>query len=663
MEISEFFASIYYGSLGLTSLLLKPFLVLLLIIVLAFLILLVGKFLKKAFGVVGVYLIIGIFILLSVSSVMALPTNITLSDGFECGAINCNPTNWTTNWTLFSASAEIRTDDTPIGTYHLRVKDTSYAERFFNNSYADNYSWIRFNIRGEDMTIAENVTLYYYNGTAYHLLTRITDLINDTDTYLFQQFNVRSLGVSSNSSLRLVKNTGGKEGYIDNITITNDFCVPLWVANYTLCNLSDSKIKYYYDSNECGKVSGLPIDNGTISSCDYCNSSFVANYTSCNISDSRVKYYYNSASCCALTNLSSDCTPPVDNGTISSCDYCMPVWNCVHYANTCPSMNTFLQCDVVNDTHIPSCCSQTNLTSDCVVNASVFDKPCGNLTRYLNVLTYPYVAVNTTYPMEYITFIDGVRSYIQPMQISIWNGVINETFNMTFDNSSQSYKISFSFTAEGDYPFTIYSTYPYNYNLDGELLVRVPFNITFCAYEIKDQIITGRYENDFAYLIAEFTDEKPYYYPTLEQFITPLGFKMTYKTPVFHTLYRDGCGTFTLYEKNTDYGIRLFDGQATFLTTFSSPNISKTYGANILFGKYTFNGTDSYNVYLSSKDIHQYTWLANWIYIILLILCVVGSVFLFFMFPDKPSISMALGLGFTIMLTIIRVGVYLFKGW
>lgn len=631
------FASIYYGVLGTFSLLLKPFLVLFLIILLAFLILLIGKFLKKAFGMTSIILV-GVFIMiLVIPTINATPINLSVTKDSQVEKYNPN-LNYGMTTTL-----EIRDNVGLSKRLYLFFENTLPL----NSSISSGMLCLYLSTIGS--TNYSNVYYVYNdwkNGSG-------TNFLNETEITWNNQPCGTNFDNSTNCNLTLLAT---------NITASIGFtcfevtsAVNVSVRNHSFVvktNETSSFTNTIFNSKQFGIESQKPY-----LFLNYCNPSWIVNYTLCNTSDSRTKYYYDSNNCGINTSL------PVDNGTILSCDYCLPLWNCIQYDDVCPSISKWLNCLQVNDTKIPSCCSQTNLTSDCYANVSLFDKPCGNLTRYLNVPTYPYVSANTTYPMEYITFVDGVRTYINPMEITIWNGIINETFNMTFDNSSQSYKISFVFTAEGDYPFTIYSTYPYNYNLGGELLVRIPYNITFCAYEIKDQTITGRYENDFAYLIAEFTNEKRYYYPTLEQFITPLGFKTTYQTPVFHTLYRDGCGTFTLYEKPADYGVRLFDGQATFQTTFSPPNISKTYGANIFFGKYTFNQSDSYNVYLSSKDIHQYTWLMNWTYIILLILCVVGSVFLFFMFPDKPAISMALGLGFTSMLTLIRIGIYLFKGW
>jgi hypothetical protein len=238
--------------------------------------------------------------------------------------------------------------------------------------------------------------------------------------------------------------------------------------------------------------------------------------------------------------------------------------------------------------------------------------PHFNITRTLfSVPSYPYVDLNASYPIKYKILINNASTYVGNLHLNISepNGNYSD-FPLTWNSSSQSYEVTLIFTEIGNYPFTISSLNPYINIFTGEFLVRVPFNVTFCGFNQNDNYAS--YVNDYAYLIAEFTSSKKYYNDNLEQFVTPLGFASTFKTPVFHTLYRNGCGTFKLYEANEEYAVRLFDGIATFQTTFSPPNISKTYGTNIYFGKYVFNGSEeSFNVLLTNKDIKPYFWLFN----------------------------------------------------
>jgi len=280
------------------------------------------------------------------------------------------------------------------------------------------------------------------------------------------------------------------------------------------------------------------------------------------------------------------------------------------------------------------------------------------------VSSYPYVDLNESYQIQVHTTLNNIPENIGILKISIndTNGTTN-VYNFNWDNIGHFYSTALIFNEIGDYPFVIYPNNPYINleNIEGTFLVRQPFNVTFCGFNQDDY---SPYENDYAYLIAEPITSKKYYDNNLEQFITPLGFATTYDTPVFHTYYRNGCGTLKLYELNQEYAIRLFDGVATYQTTLSPPNISRTYGTNIFFGRYTLNGTDtSYSILLSDKDIHQYRWLFNWIYIILLGVAFIGSIFLFFVIPQVPSLSLIFGLGFISMLTLIRIVLWIWVGW
>ena len=90
-------------------------------------------------------------------------------------------------------------------------------------------------------------------------------------------------------------------------------CTPIWVAQYGLCQSNDTLLKTYSDSNVCGVTTGLPIDNGTESSCNYCSEDLERDYTGlCQIINGTpgIPFIYedqNYFSCCAITNLPSDC--------------------------------------------------------------------------------------------------------------------------------------------------------------------------------------------------------------------------------------------------------------------------------------------------------------------------------------------------------------------
>jgi hypothetical protein len=461
-------------------------------------------------------------------------------------------------------------------------------------------------------SVTTNGTWKYWNGSTWAISNGNWTQSNNVSDI---NSHINTLGNSGNFTFMAVLHStdGTYTPYLDNIQVLE--CSENWIANYTACGYYngtwDKRIKTYYDANDCGSTINLP----------------------------------------------------ADNGTLEDCDYCTPNWYCNAYDYTCqnPPPSNWLTCVNITDSKSPTCCSLTNLTSDCnITNPDILNQPCGIIRQVLNVPSYPYVDVNTSYPIEYTIYLDNLTFYIGLISINITELDSNiSTFNFTWSNSTNSYHLTLLFTEIGNFPFTIYSQYPYLYNFTGQFIVRQSFNVTFCGFEQKD---LTPYENDFAYLIAEFTSSKNYYDINLEQFITPLGFATTFQTPVFHTLYRDGCGTFKLYEVNEEYAVRLFDGVATFETTFSPPNITKTYGTNIYFGKYTFNGTDSIRVLLSEKDINQYFWLFNWTYIILIGLAFVISIFLFFVIPEKPTLSIIFGVGFISMLTLLRIVLWLYFG-
>ena len=285
---------------------------------------------------------------------------------------------------------------------------------------------------------------------------------------------------------------------------------------------------------------------------------------------------------------------------------------------------------------------------------------CSALKQNLNVPTYPYVEVNTTYPLEYYLQYAGSKFQINSVSIDINEQGNHTIYNIPYNPSTQTYSTSFIFSQAGNYPFVIFNepNLPCIVNVTGTFAVRQPYNITICGFNQKD---SSAYINDFAYLTAEFTSSKKYYDTNLEQFITPLGFATTFKTPVFHTTYRSGCGTLKLYEPNEEYALRLFDGVATFSTTFSPPNITKTYGTNIFLGKYTFAGTDdSMRVLFSDKDIRPYFWLFNIIFVIAIVSSLIISVFLFFIILDKPSLSITFATILIVGLSISRIVIWFY---
>lgn len=103
----------------------------------------------------------------------------------------------------------------------------------------------------------------------------------------------------------------------------NATCTPNWIPTYTNCLITDENIKYYVDANNCNNLSGLPVDNGTATTCDYCTPSFYCSaYHSCtsdSIQTCAVVSDYNN--CYAQTGLPSDAYSGNINDFTQGCTY------------------------------------------------------------------------------------------------------------------------------------------------------------------------------------------------------------------------------------------------------------------------------------------------------------------------------------------------------
>lgn len=296
-----------------------------------------------------------------------------------------------------------------------------------------------------------------------------------------------------------------------------------------------------------------------------------------------------------------------------------------------------------------------------------YDNCNSNLQQQLIVLSYPYVNFNTSYAIKYIAY-NNISSFnigdINMDLIEIEGNISN--FNFIWNSSSNDYDMNLIFTQNGDYPFTIHSSCSYLDNITGIFMVREPFYVTFRFFDDKDSTIfnSNKYINDFAYVTLEYSGTKTLFnnnYDTyLEPFISPIS-DQRFNKPVFHGKYLNGNTTIKLFEKD-NYAIRLVDGEMTFSGIYAVPNITKSYGVNIYIGKFNLNETTSYDIYLSEKDINPYKWLFNWIYIIVVGGVFIISIFLFFMIPNYPSLSLIFGLGSIVSLTLIRLIAWFYIG-
>lgn len=274
-----------------------------------------------------------------------------------------------------------------------------------------------------------------------------------------------------------------------------------------------------------------------------------------------------------------------------------------------------------------------------------------------------YLEANVTYPLILV-----------PLDENVYNVTLNvfENGNWTqlnFTWTGEQYELSILFTALGDFPFVVNST-EVEGELTGNFLVRNSFYVTYRFYRDKRSFpfLSNKYINEMSYVTAELTGESSMfannYDPILEPYFAPLRIRDDrFQKSVWYAPYRNGVATLKLYETDEEYAIRLIDGDILFTSEYSVPNYTESYGVNAYIGKYTFDGTNqTYDILLTSKDLHPYRWLINWILIASLICVVAVSIGLFFMIPEVPMLSIIFGIGFSVLFLIIRVVLFLWRG-
>lgn len=266
-----------------------------------------------------------------------------------------------------------------------------------------------------------------------------------------------------------------------------------------------------------------------------------------------------------------------------------------------------------------------------------------------------YLGVNKTYPIVLV-----------PLDNNVWNMDLwvsaNNTwsiFNFTWTGSV--YNLSLIFTELGNYPFVVNST-NVSGSITGNFLVRNEYNVTFRFFKDKSSTLfsSNKYTNEMAFVTAELVGinafAQNHYDPYLEPFLSQIK-DTRYQKPVWYGEYVNGVATLHLYEQG-EYAIRIMDGVIRFNGEYSVPNITKSYGTNVFVGTYDLTNSTSYNVLLTEKDLRPFKWLFNWIFIIGIVIAIVVSIFLFFVIPDKPLLSIIFGVGFISMLILLRIGLF-----
>lgn len=288
---------------------------------------------------------------------------------------------------------------------------------------------------------------------------------------------------------------------------------------------------------------------------------------------------------------------------------------------------------------------------------TIFNSTCINPDVSFIVPTYPYVDFNTTYTIKLSPFVLGNSN----IKLEILND--NSIYNFIYNNTTQEYELSFIFTNETDYNFVIYGDGicpTVSTNITGTFKVRKPFYVIFRGFISKENATwfhTNKYINNFAYITAELTGIRTMfsnnYNNNLEPFFAPSR-DSRFSKPVWYSSYSDGEATIKLYEQG-EYAIRLIDGQITFSGDYAIPNVTESYGVNVYLGKYTLTNSSSYNILFQEKDLRPFTWLFNWVYIILLVLIILVGAILFFAMPDNVAFSSVFVIGGIIALTLLRI--------
>jgi hypothetical protein len=267
-----------------------------------------------------------------------------------------------------------------------------------------------------------------------------------------------------------------------------------------------------------------------------------------------------------------------------------------------------------------------------------------------------YVDLNETY-----TF--SLASDNETLDINLYTN--GSSFDINWSGSQ--YEVSLIFDTAGNYPFVVNST-DISGQTTGTFIVREPYYAIFELYTEEPPSwciwCSDFYTNDYGYVTAEFSDRPTnspfnHYDPTLEKYVYPISSDQFHKPVFYGEVGNCEGGTCVKLWEEGNYAFRLIDGVIVFPSDYSYPNVTKSYGTNAYLGKYPMNSSGRiFELLLEDSDLHPYRSLANWIYIILLIVALIGSIFIFFIAPDYPSIALTFGLGGSAILTILRIALW-----
>lgn len=112
-------------------------------------------------------------------------------------------------------------------------------------------------------------------------------------------------------------------GTLEEFSLDCDYCTPNLVQTNEACQLDDTFISWYADTNSCYEQTGLENDNipeNQTFSCDYCVPNWSEVIGECQYGDVQTSSYTDLNNCYATTNLESDISSKPENNTYT-CDY------------------------------------------------------------------------------------------------------------------------------------------------------------------------------------------------------------------------------------------------------------------------------------------------------------------------------------------------------
>lgn len=170
--------------------------------------------------------------------------------------------------------------------------------------------------------VTDNVDVQYVNFTLNSNTYQATQNIND---YYYILGNTGAGNYTYDWNNVYAEDLFGQySNYDPNLTINYYCCIEDWQPNPIYCQTNDTYLLTYYDTNACGTVDDLPVNNGTYQYCNYCSEDLSMMLGTCQANSTQTVDWIdnNYFTCCYVTGLPSDCsifTYPFNETTYQSC--------------------------------------------------------------------------------------------------------------------------------------------------------------------------------------------------------------------------------------------------------------------------------------------------------------------------------------------------------